>query len=387
MYAPEQLPQSPAAAPSAPSQGFVMSSSQTVNGQSAIDRPIALAHLAESRDSMSNHRMSIRHTRAPVITIPIMLGLALAAALAVSTGATAAQADPGDAGFLGAAEPYAVVASATITNLDPTTISGDVGLYAGTDITGFGPATVAPGYEVHAGDAEALAAQSALVAPYNALASALDARGSATGVTVVSSDLGSFTPTGSSAGLYGPGIYSSGSGLALTGTMTLDAGNDPDAVFIFRAGPDLTIASGSTVALTNGAQWCNVYWQVGSSATLVSGATFIGTILANASISAQAGVNVTGRLLASAGSGGAGQVSLINDVIDASQGCTLPSGDTGPQSGSGPVAGGAPGTDSGGLAFTGTDPTIGLVVGSSALAVGLLAVVVARRFVVRRREN
>ncbi len=100
-------------------------------------------------------------------------------------------------------------------------------------------------------------------------------------------------------------------------------------------------------------------------------------------------MNVTGRLLASAGSGGAGQVSLINDVVDASQGCTTGSGSGGSGggggSGSGPVAGGPVG--SGPLAYTGTDPTVGLIVGSSALAAGLLAVIFVRRFVARRNDD
>jgi hypothetical protein len=118
---------------------------------------------------------------------------------------------------------------------------------------------------------------------------------------------------------YQTGVYGGGSSLAITGTVTLDAENNPDAVFIFQAGSTLITASGSSVALVNGAQACNVFWQVGSSATLGSGSSFSGTILALASISLGDSVTVAGRLMAGAA------VTLINDQV-AAPGCAPSSG-------------------------------------------------------------
>jgi hypothetical protein len=93
-------------------------------------------------------------------------------------------------------------------------------------------------------------------------------------------------------------VYNSGSSIGLTGTLTLDAEGDPNAVFVFQAGSSLITASGSTVSLINGAQACNVFWQVGSSATLGTNSTFSGTILALTSITATTGSTITGRILA-----------------------------------------------------------------------------------------
>ena len=92
----------------------------------------------------------------------------------------------------------------------------------------------------------------------------------------VTSDLGGQTLV--------PGVYNAASALGLTGTVTLDGQGDPNAVFIFQAGSTLITASSSTVALINGAQACNVFWQVGSSATLGTDTTFVGTVMALTSI-------------------------------------------------------------------------------------------------------
>lgn len=155
----------------------------------------------------------------------------------------------------------------------------------------------------HSADAVALQAQSDLTTAYNDAAG----RGPA---AVVSSDLGGQTLVG--------GVYSAASAMGLTGTVTLDGQNDPDAVFIFQAGSTLITASSSTVALINGTQPCNVFWQVGSSATLGTGNAFIGTIMALTSVSVQTGTTVTGRVLARNG-----QVSLdTNTVIQAD--CATP---------------------------------------------------------------
>jgi hypothetical protein len=95
-----------------------------------------------------------------------------------------------------------------------------------------------------------------------------------------------------------PGVYQTSSAMALTGTVTLDGGGDADAVFIFQAGSTLISASGSTVLLENGAQACNVFWQVGSSATLGTTSNFAGTILALTSATLNTGATLQGRVLA-----------------------------------------------------------------------------------------
>ena len=186
---------------------------------------------------------------------------------------------------LGTATPFAVLASSTVTNTGPSVISGDLGLSPGSAVTGFPPGVVINGTE-HVADAVALQAQTDLTTAYN------DAAGR-TPFTVVSTDLGGQT--------LDPGVYHAASSMGLTGTVTLDAQGDPNAVFIFQMGSTLTTASNSTVSLINGAQACNVFWQVGSSATLGTNTTFVGSILALTSVAVQTGTTVAGRVLASNG--------------------------------------------------------------------------------------
>ena len=128
----------------------------------------------------------------------------------------------------------------------------------------------------------------------------------------VSADLGNQTLL--------PGVYTSASSLGLTGELVLDGGGDSAAVFIFQAGSSLTTASGSRVSLINGANACNVFWQVGSSATLGTGSVFVGNLLALTSITATTGANVEGRLLARNGA-----VTLDTNVVTSPAGCTTSS--------------------------------------------------------------
>jgi hypothetical protein len=251
-----------------------------------------------------------------------MLGLAavasvLALALLAST-ALAAQPPVG----LGTADSYAVLAGQTVTNTGPSTINGDLGVTPGAAITGFPPGTV--NGTVHAADAVALQAQSDLTTAYN------DAAGR-TPPAAVPADLGGLTLTA--------GVYKSASALQLTGALTLDAQGDPNSVFIFQAASTLITASASRVNLINGAQPCNVFWQVGSSATLGTSSVFVGNIMALTSISMNNAVTVQGRALARNGS-----VTLINDTISAGR-CapgTTGSG-TGPGDGGGSGASAVPG--------------------------------------------
>ncbi len=220
--------------------------------------------------------------------------------LAVGTGllilghapaAFAAQASVG----LGTATSFAVLAGTTVTNVGPSVVSGDLGVSPGSAVTGFPPGTVING-TMHVSDAVALQAQSDVTTAYN------DAAGRTPVVDKTSQDLGGQTLVA--------GVYQAASAMALTGTVTLDAQGDPDAVFIFQAGSTLITASSSTVALVGGAQACNVFWQVGSSATLGTSTTFVGSILALTSASLQTGATLQGRVLARNG-----QVSLDTNVI------------------------------------------------------------------------
>jgi type VI secretion system secreted protein VgrG len=204
--------------------------------------------------------------------------------------ASAAQSSVG----LGTATSFAVLAGQTVTNTGPSVISGDLGVSPGTAITGFPPGVITGGTR-HAGDAVALQAQSDLTTAFN------DAAGR-TPPTAVPADLGGLT--------LAPGVYKAPSALGLTGTVTLDAHGDSSAVFIFQVGSTLITASNSTVNLIGSAQACNVFWQIGSSATLGTNTTFVGSILALTSASVQTGTTVSGRVLARNG-----QVSLDNNVI------------------------------------------------------------------------
>ena len=194
---------------------------------------------------------------------------------------------------------FSVLAGSTVTNTGPTTVTGDVGISPGTAVTGFPPGL--PSGAIHSADSAAAQAQAALTAGY------IDAAGRAGG-TSVSGDLVGRTLTA--------GVYTSTSSLAVTGDVTLDAQGNSDSVFIFQIGSTLTTGSGSHVILANGAKACNVFWQVGSSATLGTNSEFKGNILALTSITITTGVNLEGRALARNGA-----VTLDSDVIT---GCTCP---------------------------------------------------------------
>jgi hypothetical protein len=203
--------------------------------------------------------------------------LALLVGLALPSGASGAQPPVG----LGTAGSFAVLAGTTVTNTGPSVVNGDLGVSPGSALTGFPPGTV--NGTIHAADAVAGQAQTDTTTAYN------DAAGRTPAVSV-SGDLGGAIVT--------PGVYKSSSSLGLTGDVTLDAQGDANAVFIFQVGSKLTTASSSRVVLTNGADACNVFWQIGSSATLGTNSSFKGNILALTSITLTTGVSVAGRALA-----------------------------------------------------------------------------------------
>ncbi|MCU1363130.1 MAG: hypothetical protein JWM55_958 [Acidimicrobiaceae bacterium] len=197
---------------------------------------------------------------------------------------------------LGSATPYAVLAGSTVTNTGPSVITGDVGLSPGTSITGFPPG-LASG-TTDAADAASLAAQNSSTAAFGVASSDTPF------TTVAAGTLGGTTLV--------PGVYQSASALSLTGTLTLNAGGDANAVFIFQAGSTLTTDAASSVVLEGGAQACNVFWTVGSSATLGTSTSFVGTILALTSITMNTGASLAGRALAQTGA-----VTLDDNTITA----------------------------------------------------------------------
>ena len=227
---------------------------------------------------------------------PLSAGLAVVLAIGLlAAGQTANAAGPASVG-LGTAEPFAVLAGTpAVTNTGPTSITGDLGIHPAGAVTGFPPGTVSG--TIHAADSVALQAKSDLVIAYD------DAAGRTPGTVVAGGTLGGLTLVG--------GVYSAGGvTLDLTGTLTLDGQNDPDSVWIFQATSDLITASSSIVRFINGGQPCNVFWQVTSSATLGSGSSFVGTILALTSITMNSGATLDGRALARNG-----DVTLIDDTI------------------------------------------------------------------------
>ncbi|MFN2371617.1 MAG: ice-binding family protein [Candidatus Krumholzibacteriia bacterium] len=208
---------------------------------------------------------------------------------------TAATSDPQTAPDLGAAADYAVLAGSTVTSTGATALTGDLGVSPGTSVTGFPPGTVTG--TQHAGDSTAANAMDNLTTAYNDLA------GRTLGPVALAGNLGGLT--------LPPGLYKSTSGLEISsGDLTLDAGGVSDAVFIFQIASTFTTMEDRSVILTGGAEAANVFWQVGSSATLGSTSTVNGTVMANQSISMATGAVLNGRALARIGG-----VSLEGNTI------------------------------------------------------------------------
>jgi hypothetical protein len=184
--------------------------------------------------------------------------------------------------FLGSAGSFGVLAGTTVTNTGPTIVNGNLGVWPGTAVTGFGPGVV-NGTE-NAGDVIAQHAQASLNIAYNDAAAR-----TSVDIVGVAGDLSGQT--------LAPGLYKSTSTLSLSGTLTLEG----SGVYIFQIGSGLTVGTGGTVVLSGGATSDNVFWQVGSSATLGTTADFKGTILALTSISLATGAKLDGRALAQHG--------------------------------------------------------------------------------------
>jgi hypothetical protein len=198
--------------------------------------------------------------------------------------------------FLGSSDSYAVFGGTSVTSAGSTILNGDLGVYPGVSITGFPPGVV--NGTVHTGDAAAQQAGADALAAYVALG------GESPIQNLSGSDLGGLT--------FGPGVRNFNTSAQLTGVLTLDAGGNSAARFDFLVGTTLTTAVASSVVLINGALPDNVFWRVGTSSTLGVSSLFSGTVLADQSITVNAGANVSGRLLALNGT-----TTLVNNVISA----------------------------------------------------------------------
>ena len=181
---------------------------------------------------------------------------------------------------IGAAGNFAVLGSSTVTNTGFTVITGNLGVSPGTAITGFPPGIVFG--TTYAGGPVATQAHADAATAYGALSSA-----ACTTKEPTVADIGGQT--------LRPGVYCFPSSAAITGTLTLSG----SGVYIFKIGSTLTTAAGNShVVLTNGASASNVFWKVGSSATLGTGSVLKGTVIAYSSITATTGATVDGRLIA-----------------------------------------------------------------------------------------
>jgi Ice-binding-like len=221
-------------------------------------------------------------------TIGLLLLVVAGFALAFAGSARSAQATIN----LGAADSFGALSAAAMTNAGgDTVVGGNVGSSISIDA-----GVTHPGYAAYgAGSSQLADAQASLGTAYD-FAAAQTSTGDIT--------------TGSLGGTKGPGVYDSTSAILITGSLTLDGGGDPNAVFIFRAVSDLTVDPGASISYTNGAQPCNVFWKVQSAWLKNSGSTFVGTIMALTQITLTDNITVQGRVLARNA-----DVTFIHDTI------------------------------------------------------------------------
>lgn len=236
-------------------------------------------------------------------TTHIFLAIATGTVLSIAIATPASAAGP-TAIDLGTASSFSVLGASGVTNTGSSVLDADLGLSPGSLLTGFPPGKVGGG--LHYTDALAAQAQVDLV----------DAYDEAAGLTPTESGIVALDGRILVGGTY------AGDALVINGgTLTLDAEGDPSSVWVFQAASSLILDSSSTVALINGADACNVFWQVTSSATIGTNSDFAGTVMALTSVSALTGATIDGRLLARTGA-----VTLQNNVFQSSS-CRTPTTD------------------------------------------------------------
>jgi Ice-binding-like len=203
---------------------------------------------------------------------------------------------------MGLAKTFGAIAASTLTSTGDTVITGDCGTCPGTAITGFPPGKCTG--TTSAGGTAACNAEAACLTAYN------NAKGLAPTEALNSSDLGGLT--------LAPGVFTfPTSGVTLTGTLTLDGATNPDGQWIFQITTTFMTAVNAKVVLEGGAQACNVYFQVGSSATILAGTKLKGNILAYTSISVGSAASNKGTFCALNGA-----ITLIDDALTAKPTCT-----------------------------------------------------------------
>jgi len=232
-----------------------------------------------------------------VIVFSAFLGVAVAVVSAAPAGAAIVPGGPVD---LGASATYGALAASELTNTGPTTVGGDIGVSPGSSITGFSVGNGTLTGAENDNNAAAAGAQADLTTAFNAAASL-------TPTTSGLSELNGLSLT--------PGVYAGGA-LSLAGGGALTLAGSASSVWVFQAASELTIGSAGRILITGGASACNVFWEVGSSATLGTGAQFQGTVLAQQSITAATGATVIGRLLANTAA-----VTLDTNTITVPSGC------------------------------------------------------------------
>jgi len=221
----------------------------------------------------------------------LALAVCIAGACALPAAAAASPVD------LGTAASFVVLGGTTVTNTGSSVLNGDLGVAPGTSLTGFGLPAVVNG-ATHDNDAVAAQGQADLTTAYTVAAG----QPVAPAADLTGQDLGGKTLVA--------GAYRYSSSAQLTGPVTLDAQGDAAAQFVILIGSTLTTASASSVVLVNGASPCNVYWQVGSSATLGTTTAFQGNLMALSDITLDSGASVIGRVMARNGA-----VTLIDNVL------------------------------------------------------------------------
>lgn len=285
-----------------------------------MNRGVPQTYELPTGDSLAVSRRPVARAagRAFRARVPGLLLLGLLSTCIFASSALGATATVG----LGSAAGFSVLGGSTVTNTGPTTMFGDLGLSPGSSVTG-APHVLGA---THVDDAVAIEAKNDLTTAYNDAASR-PSNGSA------GTDLAGQTFT--------PGVRTASSSLLLSsGSVTLDAQGDPNAVFIFQIGSTLITGSNTSVALINGAQACNVFWQVGSSATLGTGTRFVGTVMASATIIANTAATIHGRLLAQTGA-----VNMDTNTITTSNCASSSGGSGGSGGGGGSGASGGGGTE------------------------------------------